>query len=52
MKTGRLEEMKEIYEEFGIDIHNIPKQLQSNVNNLVKEIIILREGYKQNNKGN
>jgi len=38
--------MKNIYEEFGIDIHEIPSFLQSKINSLVKEIIKLREKTK------
>ena len=34
------------YEEFGIDIHEIPSFLQSKINSLVKEIIKLREKTK------
>jgi len=34
--------MISVYEEFGIDIHSIPNDLQSSMNDLVKEIIKLR----------
>ncbi len=42
-----LTEMLDIYEEFGIDLHSIPNTLQSNMNNLIREIIKLR---KENNE--
>ena len=36
-----LEEMRKVYNEFGIDIHSVTSQSQ--INNLVKEIIRLRK---------
>ena len=41
-KIKLLQRVSEVYDEFGIDIHSIPNNLQSQVNSLVKEIINLR----------
>jgi hypothetical protein len=41
-KKDKKQSMIEIYNEFGIDIHDIPTNLQSSINNLIKEIIKLR----------
>jgi len=41
-KIKLLQRVSELYDEFGIDIHSIPNNLQSKVNSLVKEIISLR----------
>lgn len=38
-----IEKMIKIYDEFGIDVHSIPSDLQSQINYLVKEIIKLRD---------
>ncbi len=38
--------MLKIYNEFGINIHEIPNSLQSSINSLIKEIIKLRKNKK------
>jgi len=43
LDTNLLSKMKEVYDEFGIDIHDIPSNIQSNINDLVIEIIKLRD---------
>ena len=43
MKKELIEKMKQIYNEFGIDIHSVPHSIQSEINDLVKEIIRLRK---------
>lgn len=41
-----VEDMRKIYDEFGIDIDSVPSTLQSQVNSLIKEIIKLRKKKK------
>ncbi len=43
LNSNILSKMKDIYDEFGIDIHNVPNNLQSPLNDMVKEIIKLRK---------
>ena len=44
-RTGNVtpEEMKEIYFEFGIDLHEVPNTLQEQINDLIREIVRLRK---------
>jgi len=44
--TDKQIKMIQIYKEFGIDIHSVPNNFQHHINNLVKEIIKLREKNK------
>ena len=37
-----LEAIKNIYDEFGIDIHSVPTRIQGQVNSLIKEFIRTR----------
>lgn len=37
------DQMKKVYDDFGIDIHDVPASLQSNLNRLVKRFITLRD---------
>lgn len=43
-------EMLKIYKEFGIDIHQVPVNLQSQLNAIVKEVIKLRAKIKNSTK--
>lgn len=38
-----LDEMRAVYQEFGIDIHAVPPEIQSAVNSTVREVIRLRK---------
>lgn len=38
-----LDEIRDVYNEFGIDIHSVPSNIQGQVNSLIKEIIKLRK---------
>lgn len=40
------DEMLKIYDEFGIDIHQVPTNIQSQLNSLVKEVVKLRKKVK------
>lgn len=42
--------MLKIYKEFGIDIHQVPVNLQSQLNAIVKEVIKLRAKIKNSAK--
>lgn len=47
---SELDKMRKVYDEFGLDVHSIPINVQSQINLLVKEIIKLRA--KKDNGGN
>ena len=49
MNKKDFEEMKKVYHEFGIDIHEVSRSLQPQVNRLVKEVIKLRNKRKKRN---
>lgn len=42
MSYQEIEEMKEIYDKYGFDIHSIPSSIQSSLNRLIKDYIKLK----------
>jgi hypothetical protein len=44
------EEIRQIYNEFGIDIHSVPPNLQTQVNRLAHEIVHLRNNFEKANE--
>jgi len=42
MEKEILKKIGDVYDEFGIDVHSVPRSLQSQINSMAKKIIYLR----------